>query len=309
MPIQETKNSHISPKVSKVCMFTSAINMGFVGFIISFLSGYPIYAIVLLRGIFGTFFLTIFMIKSHSLNKDFLKESFSLHWKSLIIIGIINPLVIYFYFININISGFAFAAFMLYTSGVFLLLIIFLTRSEEVSRINYFSFILAVIGVGIIMEFWTGNIFSSSLFFGLLSGITLAILTFYKKKIYRFRHENAILIKSEGDFDMFLAWWATMFIIFLFLPFGITYIERLTIADLIIALILGFFPTALAFWLYNIGIKNDEGGNIVILAYFEPIMATILTIIIVKELSIFTIIGGALIIFANFFILKHFNNN
>ncbi|GAH89681.1 unnamed protein product [marine sediment metagenome] len=61
--------------------------------------------------------------------------------------------------------------------------------------------------------------------------------------------------------------------------------------------------------LYNIGVKNDKGGNIVIISYFEPIMATILMVIIFGTLSIFTIIGGSLILTANMIVLKYSSKN
>ena len=60
----------------------------------------------------------------------------------------------------------------------------------------------------------------------------------------------------------------------------------------------------IAFVLYNIGVKNDKGGDIVIIAYFEPVMATINTIIFLKIFSIFVLIGGALILLANILVLK-----
>ncbi|MHA1472598.1 MAG: hypothetical protein ACTSQW_05830, partial [Promethearchaeota archaeon] len=64
-------------------------------------------------------------------------------------------------------------------------------------------------------------------------------------------------------------------------------------------------PTALAFTLYNVGVKKDKGGNIIILSYFEPVMATINTAIFLQNLSIFTIIGGLFVLLANFITLKY----
>ena len=70
-------------------------------------------------------------------------------------------------------------------------------------------------------------------------------------------------------------------------------------------MLLGLIPTALAFVLHNVGTKNDKGGNILILAFFEPVVATINTIIFLKIFSIYTIIGGALILIANIIVLKY----
>ncbi|TFF96161.1 MAG: hypothetical protein EU544_01275 [Promethearchaeota archaeon] len=300
-----TLDNETPPVISKIAMFFSAIFMGNVGLLVTLLSKYPVYTIVLFRGLFGSFFLTLFLIIHRSFSLRFMKECFKHHWKSLIIIGIMNPVVIYLYFLNISLSDYAIAAFLLYTSGIFLLIFLIATRMEKVSKINILGFILALTGVAIIMEFWNGQGFTYGLIIGLLSGFTLAIMTFYKKKIYKDRKGHPSEFEQKGDFDTFLAWFSTLTLCIVFLPFGATSLIELTLYDLILALLLGLIPTALAFALYNVGVKNDKGGDIVIIAYFEPVMATINTIIFLRSFSIFVIIGGALILLANIIVLKY----
>jgi len=157
MTIEELDDDHFSPKVSKISMFVSGIFMGNVGIFISLLSGYPIYTIVLFRGIFGAAF-------------TFFKECFKMHWKHLIVLAITNPLVVFLYFLNITLTGYAFAAFLLYTSGVFLLIFLVITRQDKVSKINFISFILAIAGISIIMEFWTGQVLILGIILGIFSG-------------------------------------------------------------------------------------------------------------------------------------------
>ncbi|MHA1458069.1 MAG: DMT family transporter [Promethearchaeota archaeon] len=301
MTIEELDDDHFSPKVSKISMFLSGIFMGNVGIFISLLSGYPIYSIVLFRGIFGAAFLILFMIITRSFSITFFKECFKMHWKHLIILAIANPLVVFLYFMNIALTGYAFAAFLLYTSGVFLLIFLVITKEDKVSKINFISFILAIAGISIIMEFWTGQVLILGIVLGIFSGFCLGILIFYKKKMYKIRGKN----KSNGNFDAFLTLWSTLFLIFPFLPLGITDLFRITILDLVFILLLGLIPTALAFTLYNIGVKKDKGGNIIILSYFEPVMATINTAIFLNNLSLFTIIGGFFVLLANFITLRY----
>jgi len=305
MEVKEAEDTKVSPSISKICMLLSAISMGSVGLFVTLLGNYQVYTIVLLRGIFGVFFLTLFMIKTHSFSREFFNESFKLHWKPLIISGIVYPFVIYFYFFSITIYGYAIAAFLLYTSGIFVIIFIIITKMEKVSKISIISFILALIGVAIIMEFWNGQLVSLSLIIGVLSGLALGIFVFYKKIIYNQRNNFSQNVKAKGDFDTFLAWWHALFLIFAFLPLGAVDLLRLTLIDLIFAMLLGLIPTALAFALYNAGVKNDKGGNIIILSYIEPVVATILTVLILRTLSIFTIIGGSLILFANFIVLRY----
>ncbi len=301
----ESEETKVNPTISKICMLMSATCMGSVGLFVTLLGSYQVYTIVLLRGIFGVFFLTFFMIKTHSFSREFLNESFQLHWKPLIISGLVYPVVIYFYFFTITIHGYAIAAFLLYTSGIFVLIFIIITKMDHVSKISMLSFIVALIGVAIIMEFWNDHIFSLGLYTGLLSGLALGIFVFYKKIIYKQRNKNFHNLKAKGDFDVFLAWWHLLFLIFPFLLFGTIELLRLTLIDLLIAMLLGLIPTALAFSLYNTGVKNDKGGNIIILSYIEPVVATILTVLVYNSLSVFTIIGGALIVIANIIVLKY----
>ncbi|MFW9770931.1 MAG: DMT family transporter [Candidatus Heimdallarchaeota archaeon] len=300
----ETKKHYFNPTISKISMLLSGIFMGNVGLFITFLSSFSIFTIVLLRGLFGTIYLTIFMLISKSLSRKFLKESFKTHWKYLILLSVTNPLVILLYFFNISVTGYAIAAFLLYTSGIFLLLLLIITKEEKISKINIISFILATIGVAIIMEFWNASFFSIGIILGILSGINLAILVYSKKKIYNYRMKNQQEIKLKGNFDIFLSWFSTLLLLLIFLPFGIADLIKLTFIDIFISMLLGLIPTALAFTLYNVGVKNDKGGNIVILSYFEPVMATINTAIFLRNLSFFTIIGGTLILIANILILR-----
>jgi drug/metabolite transporter (DMT)-like permease len=154
------------------------------------------------------------------------------------------------------------------------------------------------------MEFWTGNLLSYGLIFGLLSGITLGLLIFSKKKIYNQRKRANTQLNAAGNFDIFLTWFSTLSLTIFFFPLGIIDIFKLTLNDLFVSLLLGFIPTAFAFTLYNVGVKNDKGGNIVILSYSEIIVSVVINLFFFPSLSIFTIIGGSLVLLANIIILR-----
>jgi len=295
----------VTPTISKIAMVVSGICMGTVGLFITLLKTFPIYSIVFFRGLFGTIFLTFLMLFTKSFSLRFFSQSFKAHWKYLIIIAITNPLVILFYFFTIQISGTAFAAFLLYTSGIYLLLLLTFTKEEKISKLNYVCFILAIIGVSIIMEFWSGTLLSYGLIFGLLSGLTLGILIFSKKKIYNQRKRTNLPSKNVGNFDIFLTWFSTLSLVIIFLPVGFNDLFNFTLRDFFISLVLGFIPTAFAFTLYNIGVKNDQGGNIVILSYSEIIVSVIVNLFFFPSFSIFTIIGGSLVLTANIIILRY----
>ncbi len=73
--------------------------------------------------------------------------------------------------------------------------------------------------------------------------------------------------------------------------------------ELIIGILLGVFPTALAVTFYNIGLNHDEGGNVIILSYSEPLVSSILSVLIQNILDPMFYLGGSFIIFANLIIL------
>lgn len=301
------KNKSLSKiTLSKISMLLSASCMGFVGIFVDLLSEFPIYTIAFFRGVFGTLLLTIPLIRTQSFSLQFLKEIFKYNWKFLLGLLFVSPITIYLYFLNISLSGYAIAAFLLYTNGIFLL--IFLSLSSEkhyITKKNIISFILAFIGVLLIMEIWKGDLLLNAILIGLISGIILAIQVFLKKKIYEKKDQYITEATQVNIIDTFLAWWYTLTLIIFFLPLGVRDIVHLTGYNLLFCLLLGLIPTALAFILYNKGIKNDKGGNIFILSYFEPVVATINTAIFQQQyLSLFTIIGGAFILVANIIILR-----
>lgn len=300
------KNSRdLNSVISKVSMIFSGICMGSIGIFLSYLksAGYSVYSIIFFRGIFGTILLSCWMIKTHSFKKELFYESFKHHWKNLVLSNVFYSLMVISYLSSILLLGFAIPAFLLYTSGIFLLLLLVITKEESISKITSFSFFLALIGVGLIMEFWKDGILNIYIFLGLFSGLSYGISIFYKKKIYNERKRKEQEVRVAGNFDIFFAWFSTLFFIFIFLPFGIFDIFKITTLDLIYFLGLGLIPTMIPFILYNYAVKNDKGGNIVILSYSEPIVATLISIIFSQTLSIFTIIGGTLIIIANFIVL------
>jgi drug/metabolite transporter (DMT)-like permease len=305
--IKKIEKKSVSEKtLSKISMLLSATCMGFVGIFVDLLAEFPIYTTAFFRGLFGTLFLIIPLMKSQSFSLLFLKKIFKHNWKLLLGLLFVSPITIYLYFLNISLSGYAIAAFLLYTNGIFLL--IFLSLSSEkhyITKKNILSFILAFLGVLLIMEIWKGELMLNTALIGLTSGVILAIQVFLKKKIYEKKEQYITEATQVHTIDMFLAWWYTLTLIIFFLPLGVKDIVHLTGYNLLFGLLLGLIPTALAFILYNKGIKNDKGGDIFILSYFEPVIATINTAIFqLQNLSLFTILGGILILVANFIILK-----
>jgi len=301
------QNKETETGFPRISILLSAILMGSVGLFVDLLSAFSIFSIVFFRGLFGIAFLNLLMVKYKLFSYQFLKQMIVDHGKVLFLLTLVNPLVIFFYFLTIRISNYALAAFLLYTNGLFLLLFMAFTREKKhIDSTTVISFALGCFGIFLIMEIWNADVFLfMTLTVGLFSGILLAAQIFLKKQFYSEISQNNLIIREEKHLDLFLAWWSLLSLIIFFLPLGSLELLLLTWIDLFYCLLLGLIPTALAFVLYNRGIKYDQGGNIVIIGYFEPLVATINSIIFQHQaLSLFTLFGGGLILIANILIVK-----
>lgn len=292
----------------RLSILLSAILMGSVGLFVDLLSAFSLFSIVFFRGLFGIAFLNLLMVKYKLFSLQFLKQMINSHGKLLILLGLVNPLVIFFYFLTIRISNYALAAFLLYTNGLFLLLFMAFTREKKhINSTTVISFALGSFGIFLIMEIWNADVFLfMTLIVGLFSGILLAAQIFLKKQFYSDISQNNLIIREEKHLDLFLAWWSLLSLILFFLPFGSFELLLLTWIDLFYCFLLGLIPTALAFVLYNRGIKYDKGGHIAIIGYFEPLIATVNSMIFqYQRISLFTLLGGSLILIANILILRY----
>ena len=143
-----------------------------------------------------------------------------------------------------------------------------------------------------------------SLLFGILSGIALGISILIKKLSYRKLDKIDPEYKENFGFYSGIALSRTLVLGFALLPFSFSNLILLTGKEWIISIFLGLITGAIAFSLYNYGLKEDKGGNIIILSYIEPIVASVVNIILLNELSVGIFLGGILIVVANLIILK-----
>lgn len=264
--------------------------MGSVGIFVDLLGQFNVLSITLFRSIFGLLFLTIFLLAKKELKN--LKKLIKMpRW--LILLGITNGFTILFYFFAIDLTNFAQAAFLLYTGNVFAIIFFKLLLREEIERLNVLSFILATAGLLFISEFQVTN-FNWGMFFGLLSGILLGL--------------NITAIKrfmQDDDIDNFsVSWWAILFPTLMFIVPTIPQFIMINYINIWVILGIGLIPTAIAFTFYNQGLREDDSGDVLILAYVEPLVATLLTIFYQNiMISFFVLMGGILILIGNLVVL------
>jgi len=286
-------------------MFLAGFLMGFVGLFVIAL-GTPSYVTACLRGLFGSAFLTIFFLARKQFHQV---KLIRINWGAAVLLAVSNATTILFYFSTILLGGFAFGAFMLYTGGIFAVVFIRLVLKERVKPLHYLAFGFASLGVATIIEFWSGIQLNAGIITGLLSGISLGANTLSKKMYYKTLDQRGDSTKDFGEAPTVLAWWATLTLGLIFLIPSFFYFAISPFPDTGIVFLFGLIPTAIAFSSFNYGLRADRGGDVLILAYVEPIVATVLSAILGQGLSIFLLLGGAAIIGANILIILTRSNS
>lgn len=298
----DTENT--SPKsdlTAKLSMLLSGSLMGTVGLYVTALAS-PFWVASCARGLFGALFIFIFFAIRKKLH-IFKQLRFTLKFQ--ILQGLTTALTVFCYFGAILAAGYAVAAFLLYTGGAFALIFFRFILKEHVTRLKWLAFAIAVSGVAVMMELWRNwtEKIGLGFLFGLLAGAFYGCSILLKKVIFRKMDKIDMTYRQTPDFYIAMTMFPLGSLTILFIPFSFISFTTFTINKWLIAIGLGLLPTSIAFSLYNMGLKKDDRGNILILSYAEPIMASILNVINLGMLPGNVIAGGILIITANILIL------
>ncbi|MFX0099065.1 MAG: DMT family transporter [Candidatus Hodarchaeota archaeon] len=287
-------------------MLLSATFMGFGGLFVKFMP-VSVYGVLEYRGLFGFAWSTIILLLMRKLG---MIPKILKYWRQLIVICLTTILTVLFYFSAIDISGLATAAFLLYNGNLICVLFLTVFMKEKSPRVIYLSYLIAIIGVFLIMQPWKAINLSWGLLMGLLSALMLGSLTFTRKLLYKQISQEPVEEQlDKNDVSALLTWYSTLGLaIALSFVFFIEGPSMMLPSSVIGGILLGLFPTALAFTLYNIALQKDKGGNIIIIAYAEPFVASIIELIVFHVFSIFVLIGGCLIIVGNAIALFSKNN-
>lgn len=271
--------------------------MGFVGLFVDALAC-PAHVIACLRGVFGAIFLTAVLAWQGALPQVRLLKQ---NWKAGVLLGGSASATIFLYFLAVIHVRYAVAAFLLYTGPIFAVIFMRAFLHEQVDRWHYLAFGLALAGVALIMEPWRRLEWDVGLLYGVGSGLSLGVQTLSKKLVYR--SLGSRLQTTYDHAPLVLAWWVTVALAVLFAIPSVIYLASAPFPNLWAALGLGLFPTAVAFTCFNYGLRQDEGGDVLILSYLEVLVATILTLALAQEISLASLLGGAAIVGANLLIL------
>ncbi|MDC7125024.1 MAG: EamA family transporter [Spirochaetales bacterium] len=206
---------------------------------------------------------------------------------SLILGGVVYAASSICFYTSLNYTTSANATVLSNTSPFFIAILGYIFLNEKPHKRDWI--ILLLIICGIVLCFYNGLSAKGSVgdLFALGAGLIFAML--------------AVIIKrSRPGEELQPLIWGNLFAIIITSPFLFT-AGSITIHDLIFFVILGVFQMALPFFLYTKGQKDLGTMEASLFKLLEPILATIWTALLIKEMpGIYSILGGALVISALF---------
>ena len=157
---------------------------------------------------------------------------------------------------------------------------------EKLDKVNIFFAFFCIFGVFLIIpRFDLSNSISQGVLWGLLSGLTFAILSILNRKLSQ-KHSSLVIAFFQDSFA----------ILFLF-PF--LFLSRLifSLKNLLLLAILGIFCTAGAHTLFIKGMRKVRAQTASIISTLEPVYGIVLAFLFLHEIpSLRSILGGIIIL-------------
>ncbi len=202
-----------------------------------------------------------------------------------------------FYFISISEASIAVAATLMYTAPIFVFLISYIFRLEEMSIFKWLAIVFVMAGVVLLTEVYNvgpDSITMVGLFSGLAAGMSYALFIFGFKYANNYGQPQGILTIAFLSFSVIM------------LPF----IDRgelvsvLSSTDLLWMVLLGIFGAGLSFFFYITGLKRTTSTSASIIAMVEPVTASLFGFIVLSQVLSGNQLGGMGIILVTVTILS-----
>jgi drug/metabolite transporter (DMT)-like permease len=243
--------------------------------------------------------LAIFLsAKNPKLLKIDFKDSFSFIGTGIFSIVFFN----WCYFTAIEEVSLSIAVILLYTGPAFVVILSRIFFKEPLTSLKVMALILTITGCA----FVTGsipaggqNISLYGLLVGLGSGFGYALYSIFGKHALK-KYEPITIIT-----------YTFLFAAGVMLPLNAPTIDFSHLDSLriwVIILGLGFFPTALAYWLYTTGLSKIESSRASISATVEPLVAVLIGVVIFNEALTFYQLSGMLLILISVVLIQFKRN-
>lgn len=203
----------------------------------------------------------------------------------------------YCMFTAMELSTIPVATALLYTAPAFVTIISFFLFKEPLTSLKLFSLSVTVLGTCLVVglnPLDLQTLQAASILFGLGSGLGYALYSIFSKFVLK--KYTSLTITA---YTFFIA----AITLLPFFPYEEKYHLLLEPEIVVYAIGLGFLPTAFAYIIYTYGLEKTEASKASILSTVEPVVATMIGIVIFQEpfsgiqmIGMACIIGGVICI-------------
>jgi drug/metabolite transporter (DMT)-like permease len=284
-----------------IYVFLGAALWGIIGLFIDELSqaGFSALQIVTLRVISATVMLVCYLgLTNPQLLKIDLKDSMSFVGTGIFSIVFFN----WAYFTAIEEVSLSVAVILLYTGPAFVVILSRIFFEEKMTSRKIGALVLTLLGCVFVVKVFPIGIEQISwygIWVGLGSGFGYALYSIFGKHALKKYHPLTVIT------------YTFIFASAVMLPVsGVSIpVSNLQSAQVWMNILgLGFFPTALAYYLYTMGLSMVESGRASIAATVEPLVATLLGVFVFNDvLTAFQLVGMFLVLAA--VVLIQFKNS
>ncbi len=206
----------------------------------------------------------------------------------------------YCYFKNVTVSSVAVSSILMYTSPVWVTILSRFVFGEKIGRSKLAALCMAVAGCALVSGIadGVGSVSLEGILLGLGSGIGYGLYSIFGR-----------VALEKGYHPMTVSAYTFLFACLGVLPF--VRFEKIWLkmsAQPSLwgwAFAVAFFSTCMSFTLYTIGLKYMEAARAAVLATLEPIVTTIVGVLVYHErMSLFMVIGVVLVLGASVIISR-----
>ena len=198
-----------------------------------------------------------------------------------VLMGIIAVIFYETYVFTVSILGASLSAIFLYTAPLWVLVFSKFTNDKVTIR-KIISSTLAIIGVYLL---YLTNIILGDIFWGLMSGLTYALLIVYSRYMQKEFKDNEI-IASQSIWSLPIAF-----------SLMILYDPSVTLPSLLSGIYLGLVATFLAYYFFYRGMRSTDSIIASVVTSLEPVFTIIFAMILLHQfLSPLQFLGALLIL-------------
>jgi len=240
------------------------------------------------------FFASLTLFLTLWISKQSFKVRSGKNYYYLVFLGFILSIHWVAFFRSIQVSTVAVGLLSFSTYPVFTAFLEPLFFREKLVKINIIFSFFCLTGVFLIIpRFDLSDSTYIGVLWGLLSGLTFALLTIINRKL------------TLQFSSLIIAFYQDLFAALFLLPFFFIFSPLLNTRDIMLLVALGFICTAGSHTLFIKGLKHIKAQTASMIHFLEPVYGIIFAFLLLHEIPVLrTIMGGAIILLGQIFILR-----